>query len=427
MVFRKSSLLSLFVLVLLGTEFLYVDAFGGVLRPYHFLMPLVILFLYRYVPRLLKSSVFWSLIGFFSWNLVAASYSVEPERAFLSVGLLAANMGLAIAVALILVSGLLRIEDIVRLTLGVAIFSVIVGAFQVAALHFGGVNLALSASQELQIIAGFSSGLRTEANTFAKYLNVVFLLLLPTLLSAPNWRRSLAIAGMILVGMLLSLTRSAIYGLSVTLVCVYFWYLAQGRGRLIAPRPMLILGLGAAALTIFVVFVEGFNEYAAHKLMNFFSSEEILAGGSSGFRLMSQGILWDAFLASDKTVLLGNGWGQVRFPYGEGEMQAGGAEIIVALAYGGILGGAFYLLYQVLAINAARRLAKSRTVGAVAPYEGVMFALLGLFVTGQINGAMIAPEYWMLYGIAIYLGYANVALRSGARGATGRNSSLQSS
>jgi hypothetical protein len=35
-------------------------------------------------------------------------------------------------------------------------------------------------------------------------------------------------------------------------------------------------------------------------------------------------------------------------------------------------------------------------------FEGFMFAVLGLLVTGQINGSQIAPEYWLVFGVAIY-------------------------
>ncbi|NCC04909.1 MAG: hypothetical protein EOM37_12915 [Proteobacteria bacterium] len=401
-----------FIILLLTTEFFYIEVFGGSLRIYHLLVPIVVIALYGYLPRVLNTWVFWILSAFLVINGIAASLAAFPDQAMTSVGLLAVNMGIALAVALILVSGRLTLRFLMKTVLGVGIISVLFGVLQIVAYHFAGINLALSESQDLQILAGFAPAFRTEANTFAKFLNAVFLLVLPTLLSSPRWKPSLMIIGILLLGMLISLTRSALYGLSVTLVLVYFWYLLQGKGRPIAPRPFLFLGLGAAALAIFAGMVGGFNEYAAHKLMTFFDSEEILAGGSSGFRLMSQGILWDSFLSSDKTIFFGNGWGQVKFLLGDRVMQAGGAEIIVALAYGGIFGGILYLLYQISAIQAAHRMA-TRCFKENAPvYEGVMFALWGLLITGQINGAMIAPEYWMMYGVAIYCGYAAKAHRA---------------
>jgi ABC-type glucose/galactose transport system permease subunit len=157
-------------------------------------------------------------------------------------------------------------------------------------------------------------------------------------------------------------------------------------------------------LLIFSALAGDFNEYAVHKITTFFDKEEILEGGSSGFRLMSQGHLFDAFIATDKSMFIGNGWGQVYFDYAGEQLQAGGAEFLTALAYGGILSGIFYLIYSFVAINVSRKLLKVYPKDS-ANYEGMMFAVVGSMITGQINGAMIAPEYWMMYGIAIYFGY----------------------
>jgi hypothetical protein len=103
-------------------------------------------------------------------------------------------------------------------------------------------------------------------------------------------------------------------------------------------------------------------------------------------------------------MFIGNGWGQVYFDYAGEQLQAGGAEFLTALAYGGILSGIFYLIYSFVAINVSRKLLKVYPKDS-ANYEGMMFAVVGSMITGQINGAMIAPEYWMMYGIAIYFGY----------------------
>jgi hypothetical protein len=203
--------------------------------------------------------------------------------------------------------------------------------------------------------------------------------------------------------MLLSLTRAALYGLSITIVSAYLWYLINQRGRLFSFRPVLAVFLIISCVIVFGLYVGSYNEYAQHKLTTFFDTEEILYGQSSGFRLMSQSILLDAFLATDRTALIGNGWGQVRFAYGDLEFQAGGADILVVLAYGGLLAGILYALFFVAAGASMMRMSNEPADQDTQFYRGVMFALMGLFITGQISGSLNAPEYWLVVGLAIYV------------------------
>ena len=102
------------------------------------------------------------------------------------------------------------------------------------------------------------------------------------------------------------------------------------------------------------------------------------------------------------SVSIGNGWGQVFYRYGDDVWQAGGAEILTALAYGGIFSGFAYVGYMVFSILAFRNMLTKQANDFTARfYEGFMFANIGLFITGQINGSQVAPEYWMLFGVAI--------------------------
>lgn len=405
---KRKTPYALFFAILLTTEFFYIQVGGGVARIYHLLAILIFLGLYRYIPRLFVSSVFWALLGFLLINLIASLHADYPVNvsalsSFLS---LAANIGVALATALILVSGRYSFEDLRKLILGITVLAIFWGLVQVFAYKVGGVKLALSEQQVSQISGGFAPAFRTEANTFAKYLNFAFLLLLPSLLRDVNHKKSLGVFAIIFVGMLMSFTRSALYGLSLTVVLAYFWYLFTGRGRLLAPKVMLFLGFGSIALLVFSSQAGSFNEYAAHKIATFFDQQEITEGGSSAFRLMSQRHLIDAFFATEQSFFFGNGWGQVFFDYGGIQWQAGGAEILTVLAYGGIFSGLLYLVYSISALNASRKIAVLHpTTSHASMYEGVMFAILGSVITGQINGAMIAPEYWMMYGIAIYFGY----------------------
>ena len=410
---KKSNLYALFIVIVLSTEFYQIEVFGGYLRAYQVLSPLVIITLLGQAPLLAKAGVFWAISSFLLCNFIFSFFSSNPTSSLTSLGLLLANASLSFSVALIIVSNKVSLESIINITLKGAIVGVTLGVIQVAFYKLAGLNLGFSEAQEGQIATGCSPGLKTEANTFAKYLNVVFLLSLPRILSINNNQSPTFTLVFISIGLLTSLTRSVIYSLFVCLVIVYFWYQVSGRGKLFSLLPLKIIGVGGVGLTIFSIIVVNFNEYAAHKLKYFFDTQEILHGGAAGYRLMSQGILWDSFIKNENTLLTGKGWGQVGFSYGENELQAGGSELITALAYGGIIAGALYILYFTTAIFGVLKTIKHKSDSEYfQTREGVMFAVTGLFVTGQLNGSMNAPEYWLVFGMAIAI-CTNYNVKSG--------------
>lgn len=406
----------LFIILCLSIEFYYIEFMGGALRGYHFLAPFYLAALANHIPKLFNSALFWVLSGFILVNALTSFASANNDDSLRSFGLLVANASIAYIVSLIILSGRVSLKSIVDTILLVAIVGITVGVLQLILFTVTGINTGLSDSQRIQVAAGFSSGLKSEANTFAKFLNVAFLLTLPRLLAEGNNTKSLIILAFFTLGMLTSLTRSAIYGLIVTLVFIYLWYLFTGRGRLVSARVIKIFGVFAVGLVIYSTYVIGFNEYAAYKLTYFFDTEEIFYGGSSGLRLMSQSYLWEAFMTNETTFWIGNGWGQVLFDLNGNDMQAGGAEIALALAYGGVISAIFYLMYMVTAMTGVNKTINSAANNRYYEVrEGVLFALLGLFITGQVNGAIIAPEYWLVFGMAmaiIAMGKPHLVLRS---------------
>jgi hypothetical protein len=404
MTISRSILYRAYIVVLLTTEFYLVDFLGGSLRFAHLGAPLITLLLIRDIPKIAKSGVFWTLLAFLAVNLAAAACASAPADALFSFGLLAANTMIAISVALILASGRIRFEELMRLLLHTALAGIAFGLVQVVCYRAGGIDLSLSESQQQQLAGGFASGLRYEANAFAKNLNVVFLLWLPVLLSRGKGLRKALLGLALVVGMLLSLTRSANYGLAITLAVIYCWHLLSARGKPISPRLLILLGLAIGAVAMFSAVVDDFNAYASRKLQLFFDSDELLRGDSSSFRFMGQAMLWNAFTADEQSLLIGTGWGQVKFFAFDRIYQAGGAELIVVLGYGGVLGGLTYLLLHLGAIRSARRAIDAFAGDRRIP-QGIFFAQLGILVTGQINGSLIAPEYWLLFGMSIALAH----------------------
>lgn len=399
---KKSSLLAIFIIIALTTEFYLIEVFGGALRVSHFLAPIVVVFLIKYIGLLRRTVLFWMLVGFFIINFIAALMATDVQGSLFSLGLLAANMLFAFAVGLILASKYVSLEGVIKIFMYVAIVGIFLGITQVVIYKLIGINLGFSESQVIQIQGGFSPGFKYEANGFAKFLNFAFLLIFPTLMRFENKRYMILMISIFSIGMLTSFTRSAMYGLGVTVLILYLRYFLSKGSLVINKRYILVLICIVLVVFIFSIYVINFNEYAAYKILSFFDKDEILNGSSSSFRLKSQQYLLDAYLATDKTVLLGTGWGQVKyFAYGRW-FHASGADILLTLTYGGLFGGLFYLLYTFVAINSVKICINKEKNAIQKKYlEGLMFSLLCAFITGQINGAMIASEYWILFGLAM--------------------------
>lgn len=400
---QRSWFYVLFVVVLLTTEFFYIEVGGGVARVYHFWAAILALLLAGSFPRLLRSGVFVALMLFAGINLLAALLSDAPSAALASLMSNYANLLIVFVVASALLRGRLSMEQLARIILVVTIVSVTWGAIQIAASK-AGLLLALSPEQEGQIQVGFGPGFRTEANTFGKYMVLPFLLFLPALLNNRRNRLLWLAYAVMVVGILMNFTRTSLYGITAAIVFAFVWYLTKGQLNKVTMRFFAMASIVFLGISLIASGTIPLSDYARHKLENFFNEEEVLEGGSSAYRLEAMQAVLDNTLGDDKRMVIGNGWGQTYYQVRGGEVQAGGGDTINILGFSGFLGNAAYLLYTALAFLAAARLARRRdrsTQTLVA--EGVVFAIVGMFVTGQMSGYLIAPEYYLLLGICVYL------------------------
>jgi hypothetical protein len=411
----RSKFYKLFFVILLVSEFYYIQIGDGTARIYQFLAVIVVLSLVRFIPRLFKSWVFWALLVFVSVNLCAMVLSDTSEKAFASFLSLGANIAIAMATALILLTGRVDLASFKRLILTVTLVSVLWGLFQIIAFSVAGVVLALSPQQETQILLGFGPAFRTEANTFAKYMVFPLLFFLPDYIEQHRIKH-IGIYVVFLIGFLMNFTRSSIYGVGIAIIFVVIWYARIGKLALLTIRSAKISGVIAVCITLMVVGILNVNEYTLHKIDNLFSRQEILEGDSSGYRLQMMQFVLDDALSSTKKMIIGNGWGQTRIMYLGTEVQAGGADLVNVLGYCGLIGIAVYLIYTLLALTNAKEISQSSPDIEKARFaEGVMFALVGIFCTAQMAGYLITPEYWMLVGLCIYLSVRERHLRTNAQ------------
>lgn len=395
---------SLFFVILLTTEFYYIQIGGGIARVYHFMAVLVILLLARHIPRLFSSKVFVALMVFVGVNLCAIILSDAPQEALTSFLAFSANVSVAMATALILLTRRVKLASFKRIILAVTLISILWGLIQIIAFRFLGVDLALSPEQAFQTAQGFGPAFRTEANTFAKYMVFPFLLFLPEYIEYKRIRHINWIYIAFLIGILMNFTRSSIYGMGIAFIFIVCWYAQRNKLFLLTTRSMKIVAVVVLGIFLMISGIVNVSEYAQYKLVNFFNQEEILEGGSSGYRLdMMQLILTDA-LSNNKKMIIGNGWAQTNYYYNDQRVKAGGGDVVTLLGYAGVLGVGAYLLYMLLAARSARKTVRTSEDLEVSSFaEGVLFALVGIFCTGQMAGYLITPEYWMLIGLAIYL------------------------
>jgi hypothetical protein len=405
---------ALFIVIALTTEFYFIEVLSGSLRPYHFLTPIVIFAYVTQWRKLVNIPHFLLLMGFLFINALSAAFSVNYFGALVSYGLLSVNAMLAVAIALLLISKTISPSQVVKIFTFVAIISIFWSLIQVTSFQLAGLNLGLSEYQEQQISWGFAPGFRTEANAFAKFLNVAFLLTFPTLLQQRNKLLLYVAILAFSAGFLLSFTRSVLYTLPVTLLIFYLTQAKIGASRAFSAKLVIITVSFLGVFAVYASISAEFNSYATHKIANFFNLDEIFTGGSSGFRLMLQGLLVDSIFESAESFFLGSGWGQITYYYElmDREMQAGGADIVVVTAFGGIFSGLLFLLMAISALrSSAKMIALADTKEEKYFFQGVMAATLGLLITGLINGSLIAPEYWFVVGLATFTNYRLISVR----------------
>ncbi len=394
---------ALFFVILLTTEFFYIQVGGGVAHPYHFLSLIYLLVLFEKIPKLFKSKVFLALIAFVAINLGAVALSDTPDKAFASFLSLCANIGVSMATALILLAGKIKISSLKRTIIGVTLISIPFGILQIFAFRFAGIVLALSSEQVNQISLGFGPAFRNEANTFGKYMVFPFLLFLPEYIESKRIKKINLIILAFIIGILMNFTRTSIYGMGITFLFILIWYLRKNKFSLLIQKGLKIGLVIAFGIFLMLSGVLKTSEYAQYKINNFFNQEEITSGGSSNYRINSMQLILDDSLSSTKKTVIGNGWGQT--PYDTNtELKTGAGDIVDLMGYSGILGVFGYLFYTWLAFKSASTVSASSQDQEKAIFAtGVTFALVGIFCTAQFASYLIAPEYWMLIGLCIFL------------------------
>jgi hypothetical protein len=402
---RRNFFYVVFVASLFFTEFFYISIGTGVARIYHFLAVAVVVSLYpRQASLILRSRVTQGLLLFVACNVVAVAFADSPAQAAISMLSLIANIGVALAVALILLKGRISIQHLYSLVMLYSVISVLWSLMQTLGAA-AGIPLGLSPEQDSQIAIGFGPGFRTEANAFGKFLVFPFLLFLPRIIQNRRDTKFKVGFALIIVGILINFTRSALIGMAIASTYVAYWYFA--RQRLSALLTRLLAAGAIVGLCVLAIFsnVLPVSEYAKFKMENIINGQEIFSGASSEYRLLGLQKAWDSILSDQKKVLVGNGWGQLKIEMNGEEVQGGGNDLVHVVGYGGVQALVAYVIYSFMifkAMRAATRRAYDEPAKLIA--QGFTFAFVGIFSTAQLTGHLITPEYWLLVGVGIYFG-----------------------
>jgi hypothetical protein len=394
-----------FVASLFFTEFFYISIGNGVARIYHFLALIVVVALLpTKLSTVFGSRVTLGLLLFVFTNFVSVAFSDSPSEAAISMTSLLANIGVALAVAVILLKGRMTIEQIYTLIMLYSVISVLWSLTQTVGAAVG-IPLGLSPEQDTQIAIGFGPGFRTEANAFGKFLVVPFLLFLPRVIQKSHDAKFKLGFAIIIVGILINFTRSALIGMAIALAYVVYSYFRRGQLTTLFKRALplgAIVGVCVAAIFSNILPI---SDYAKFKMENVFNGDEIFSGVSSEYRVAALERAWDSILTDQKKLLIGNGWGQLKIEVNGEEVKGGGNDLVHVVGYGGIPALAAYVLYSFMifsAMRSATRRAYDERSRIIT--HGFTFAFVGIFCTAQLTGHLITPEYWLLVGVGIYFG-----------------------
>jgi hypothetical protein len=240
-----------------------------------------------------------------------------------------------------------------------------------------------------------------------------FLFFLPMYIKNPRNKDLRRLYVVMFLGVFMNFTRSAIVGIAAAFLFVFFWYAFRGRFAVISGKAFQVMAVVALMVVLISSGALEISEYARYKLENLFNQEEIFEGGSSSYRLESIQAVIDNTLNDPKRFWIGNGWGQTYYEVRGIEVQAGGADVVNCLGFGGVIGAGFYVLYYFAMIFGMMKVANRCPDPVLAQFaEGLLFAAIGMLVTAQMSGYMISPEYFLMLGLAIFTGLAAKSIRT---------------
>ena len=321
--------------------------------------------------------------------------------------LLVLNVGISIVTAMILSSKKISITSFKNTILIISLICVVWGLIQFGAKAIADINLVLSESQIKQINWNLIPSFRTEADTFSKYLLFPVMLYMPNLLyrrSTTKWIIILYILAAL--SLFINIVRTGIYGLIFGLLVVFIWSI---RKRNI--RKFLLIFCLIGILVIIIIFLLSvgllpIGEYAQSKILKIFSLSysNIISDYSGSYRIANITSVLHQTFSNTHNMMWGMGWGQAYYYYGGENVHLVVGDLFSFLGYGGIIGVILYMVLSIRTFLIFKKAASLKHNYELSLFgEGMMYAFSALFVTSLFDGYLLAPEYWMILGVSIFM------------------------
>ena len=413
----------LLILSIIFTEFYWIEVLEGYLKPFHIISVLLFLvYTIFYLRVLRRSKITWLLIAFIFINIICALLSENKMDSLRSFILPLILISIAINTAVALSTNRIYPDSLRKVILYGSLFAVFFGILQMLGYSFFDMLLTLTNRQDYQVaLAKRSPSFFTEAVTFGKFLSFPFFLLLPFAFDKESkTAKSLKISvTVLLIGIIINMTRSAMIGIGITLI-LYFFYLL--RRESLSRNLGIFLGT-AAMMLILLPFVIGITRVVGSydKLIYVFQSltnpaTTIMEDGSVRFRKAGFEETFKGTLESPSTFLWGRGWGQSSIYISNIRRDVGGNLFMNIAYYSGIFALLLFLAVCYRILNVLFHFSKNRdNKNRYLFAEGLLLSFICMLIISQLASMWIAPEFWLVIGCAIFLEISENELKNNRR------------
>jgi len=402
----KTILYQLFVVSLFTTHFYQIVISGGILRPYHFFMLIIVVLLVNYWGKLLNSRSAWALIAIWGSIFISAILSDNIMQALSTELSFILSSSIALAVALLSFSKKLSIETIEKDLYIATWLNVIFGLCQTQLSKIG-IALALNSLQNQVIGVGVVPSFWEEANVFGDFMVMAFFFFLPFAIDEKKIGKYKLLLLMLILETILNVNRHSILVLIVTLFLILTALITWKLSRKLIN---FFVGLTSLSIMIIILISSGIirlEKYAAYKITRIFDIGNYLSDASGGTRIDSMYQAFNLYLVGNgKVRLFGFGYGQIYGYYGGGIYgQLGFSDIANIIPGLGIIGSSVFAVAMIVIVfqkyNYYHKICTDHYLTKV--YRGACYSMLGMLITCFISVELIYPFFWFIVGIFISL------------------------
>ncbi len=394
-----------YLLCLFLTEFIWLEVADAYIKPFHILSLFALfIFLFKKTPVFRAKTLFY-LIAFFvvqAFYLLLISASFEN---FKTLSLLFIFITISINVAHILYKFFKNDSIFAKTLANTAFLIVIVGLIQVLFYRVGGKFITFRESQTVALYHELRySSFFTEPDNCGKFLAVALLLILPYL---QGYKKVLStwVYIFLLLGLLLTMTRSAIIAYTGTLVAGIFLSAILFKKQVFVHIRVLLIFVGGIILLFFISQFLGSREVFAYRFGSLLRLRDTLQYDPSlPVRKLSVILALQEVISDPMSFLIGRGWGAgFLLTHGFYSDYVKGSANLYALLF--LYSGLFGLLYFLgLIFRSVALLIKAVKLKVYSELAlGTIYGFIASSIVGVLSHNFIAPEFWMLFGITIFI------------------------